>query len=57
MTVFKHYDKTSKWAFAAYMMILVIHVVIVVIAILTLDSAGEARDWGGYLQPSLVCSF
>jgi|GEM_PF-2870896 len=45
--MFKNYRPRDKWAFASYMMLLFIHVLVFIIAILTLDSASEAGDWGG----------
>lgn len=45
--MFKNYHPRDKWAFASYMMLLIIHVLVFIIAILTLDSASEAGDWGG----------
>lgn len=45
--MFKHDDSQAKWALASYVFILVIHGLILVLAILTLNSASEAGDWGG----------
>jgi hypothetical protein len=45
--VFKNDDKASKWAFASYVIILSIHLLVFVIAMRTLGSAGETGGWGG----------
>lgn len=44
--MFKHYDRASKWAFIAYSILLAIHIFVFIFALLTLNSANEAGDWG-----------